>query len=184
MTRFAPISLAVVAALALAACGKPAAPTNESDTVPLPAPGSTQPGAAPPAAAPAASAPAKPSGPAESITALDEEGTQWAASVTEVVWLPDYNLKLFSTAGGDPAINGLYTHIAFPPENNGDDWKVFRIGDFESWTVAEKGPGRVVLDVRVSRIDPSSGDPVTEAKKLIVNFTGGESPTVTVTPGT
>jgi hypothetical protein len=175
-------SVAALSVLALAACGKPAAPANESDTVPLPAPGATQTAGAAPAAAP--TAPAKPAGPAESLPLLDEEGTEWAASVTEVVWLPNIDCKLFSTAGGDPAINGLYTHIAFPPENNGEGWKVFRIGDFESWKVTEQGPGKVVLAVRVSRIDPSSGNPVTEDKKLIVNFTSGENPTVTVTPAT
>lgn len=179
MIRTVAVSAAVL--IALAACSKPAETGKESDVVPLPAPeGAAQTGA--PAAAP--SAPAQPSGPAETLAALEEEGTQWAASVTDVVWLPDYDVKLFSTAGGDPAINGLYTHIAFPPETNGDDWKVFRIGDFESWTVSEKGPGRVVLKVRVSRIDPSSGDPVTEDKTLIVNWTGeGANRAVTVTPG-
>ena len=39
-----------------------------------------------------------------------------------------------------------------------------------------------MLDYRVSRINPETGDPVTEAKRMIVTFTTGENPTVTATP--
>lgn len=167
--------IASAASLALAACSKPAAPANESDTVPMAAPAATT-------AAPAAK-PAKPSGPAAPVAAeAEEDNIQWAASVTEVVWLPDLNAKLFSTAGGDPAINGLYTYIAIPPENPGDGWAVFKLGDWETWKVSEQAPGRIVLDYRVSRINPETGDPVTEAKRMIVTFTTGENPTVTATP--
>lgn len=174
------VLIASVAAVALAACSKPAAPTNESDVVPM-----AEPAATPGTPAPAATAPAKPSGPAAPVAAeAEEDNIQWAASVTEVVWLPDLNIKLFSTAGGDPAINGLYTYLAVPPENNGDGWKVFKLGDWETWKVSEQAPGRIVLDYRVSRIDSNSGDPVTEAKRMIVTFTTGENPTVTATPAT
>lgn len=179
MIRAATISAACV--LALAACSKPKPPANESDVVPLPpsvAPAATTPDGPTPAAAPA-----QPTGPAEAVTLADDDSIQWAASVTEVVWLPDLNAKLFSTAGGDPAINGLYTYLAFPPENNDEGWTAYKLGDWESWKVIEQGPGRVLLQVRVSRIDPSSGNPVTEDKKLIVNWTTtGENHTVTVTP--
>jgi len=172
--------IASAASLALAACSKPAAPANESDVVPMAAPAAA-PGTP---AAPAANA-AKPSGPAAPVAAeAEEDNIQWAASVTEVVWLPDLNAKLFSTAGGDPAINGLYTYIAIPPENPGDGWKVFKLGDWETWKVSEQAPGRIVLDYRVSRIDANSGDPVTEAKRMIVTFTTGETPTVSATPAT
>lgn len=173
-------SIAVLAMLALAACSKPAEPAGESDTVPLPAP-TTQPGAPPPAT-PAAAAPAQPAGPAEPAAETTDEFAVSGAHVTQVEWLPTIDAKLFSSAGGDPAINGLLTYIAFPPENNGEGWRVFRVGDFEEWKVSEQGPGRVVLTVRVSRIEPSTGNPVTEGKRLIVNFTSGENPTVTVTP--
>lgn len=170
------VLIASAATLALAACSKPAAPANESDVVPMAAPAAV-PGTPAPAAA------AKPSGPAAPVAAeAEEDNIQWAASVTEVVWLPDLNVKLFSTAGGDPAINGLYTYLAIPPENAGDGWKVFKLGDWETWKVSEQAPGRIVLDYRVSRINPETGDPVTEAKRMIVTFTTGENPTVTATP--
>jgi hypothetical protein len=184
MSRLALLAATLLGAsvLALAACSQPAALANESDTVPLPASGSAQPGAGPAPAPAAASAPARLAGPAEAAAAVTDEFFISAAHVTEVVWLPNIDAKLFSVAGGDPAINGLLTHIAFPPETPDETWSVFRVGDFESWKVVEQGPGRVVLQVRVSRIDPSSGNPVTGDKKLIVNFTSGENPTVMVTP--
>ena len=117
------VLIASAATLALAACSKPAAPTGESDVVPMAAPA-----AATGAPASAAANPAKPSGPAAPVAAeAEEDNIQWAASVTELVWLPDLNAKLFSTAGGDPAINGLYTYLAIPPENAGDGWKVFKL---------------------------------------------------------
>lgn len=178
MIRFA--VLASISLLALAACGKPAAPANESDTVPLPAPGATQTSGAAPAVA---SSPAKPAGPAEAAQKRDDDYAVNGAHVTQVEWLPNLNAKIFSNAGGDPAINGLVTYIGFPPEGPDEPWAVFQVGDFEDWKVVEQGPGKVVLQVRVSRIDPSSGDPVTENKTLIVNFTTGANPTVTVTPG-
>ena len=187
MKRFkslvAPIAAACVSALALAACGKPAAPANESDTVPLPAPGSAQPGAASAATPPAAAAPAQPGGPAEPAQKRDDEFATSGAHVTQVEWLPNLNVKVFSNAGGDPAINGLMTYLAFPPESPDESWAVFQVGDFEEWKLTEQAPGKVVLEVRVSRIDPSSGNPVTEDKRLIVNFAGeGAARTVTVTP--
>ena len=177
MIRTAATAAAIL--IALAACSKPAEPVKESDVVPLPAPDATAPGA--PSAARAA---AQPAGPAEPAAQLTDQLFISAASVTDVAWLPDQNAKIFSAAGGDPAINGLLTQIAFPPESPDEDWAVYRVGDFETWSVAEKGPGRVVLDVRVSRIDQSTGNPVTESKRLIVNWTGeGTARAVTVTPG-
>lgn len=176
MIRTVAISAAVF--VALAACSKPAAPTKESDVVPLPpAPAAKAP------ETPAARAPAQPAGPAEPAQARTDEFALSGAHVTQVEWLSDQDAKLFSNAGGDPAINGLMTYIAFPPEGPDESWAVYQVGDFEEWSVGEKGPGKVVLDVRVSRIDPSSGNPVTETKRLIVNWTGeGAARAVTVTP--
>jgi len=181
MMRAATLSAAGL--LALAACSKPKPATNESDVVPLPAPAASAP--ATPATPAAASAPATPSGPAEPAQARTDEYAVSGASVTQVVWLPNLNAKLYSNSGGDPAINGLVTYIAFPPETPDEDWKVYQVGDFEDWKLSEQGPGKVVLQVRVSRIDPSSGNPVTEDKRLIINWTTtGENRTVTVTPAT
>lgn len=185
MNRAVPLLTAAVL-LALGACGQPAPKGPESDVVPLPKaePAPAASSATPPAAAKAA--PVRPAGPAEPAPLVTDALFVNAASVSQVAWLPDVDAKVYSVVGGDPAINGLYTQIAFPPEGPDGDWTVFRVGDFESWQVIEQGPGRVVLQVRVSRIDPSSGNPVTEDKKLIVAWTGGpEQPpaAVTVTPG-
>jgi hypothetical protein len=177
-------SLVISAAvLALAACSKPKPATPESDVVPMPAPAQAPP-AAPvqPPSAPISLAPAQPAGPAETAQQRTDAFAVDGASVTRVEWIAYIGAKLFSTAGGDPAINGLVTYIAFPPDSPDEPWAVYQVGDFEEWKVLDHQPGRVVLQVRVSRIDPSSGNPVTENKKLIVDFTAGPARTVTVTP--
>ncbi|MBX7247913.1 MAG: hypothetical protein K1X35_02565 [Caulobacteraceae bacterium] len=169
-------SLVLAAAvLTLAACSKPKPGAPESDVVPMPNATTPPPGASTP--------PARPAGPAEPAQARTDEFAVSGASVTQVEWLSDIDAKMFSNAGGDPAINGLLTYIAFPPESPDEDWAVYQVGDFEEWKVTEHGPGRVVLQVRVSRIDQSSGNPVTEDKRLIVSFgESGGSRTVTVAP--
>ena len=190
MMRRATVLFASAALIALAACSRdPAAKTDapESDVVPLPkeAAAPATPGAPPAKGAitgPAATDPATPAGPAVPVQATDDEGTVQAAYVTQVVWVPEIGAKIFSTAGGDPAINGLYTHIAFPPEAPDESFRVFRIGDFESWEVTEKAPGRIVLSVRQSRIDEATGNPVTENKRWIVTWQGELPTSVSVTP--
>ena len=173
-------ALTAACLLALAACSKPKPATNESDVVPLPP--AAQPAPTAPATAPQAAAPAQPTGPAEPAQARTDDFAVSGASVSDVVWLSDIDAKLYSTTGGDPAINGLVTYIAFPPDSPDQGWTVFQVGDFEEWKVIDHAPGKVVLQVRVSRVDPSSGNPVTENKKLIINFTAGAPRTVTVTP--
>ncbi len=58
-------------------------------------------------------------------------------------------MKLFGVAGGDPAMNGLYTYIAFYLDV-GDGWRVFRIGDFLEYRVVSESPGRVLLAINES----------------------------------
>jgi hypothetical protein len=93
------------------------------------------------------------------------------------------NAKLFAVSGGDPAMNGLVTYLglfAGPAEG----WRVYRIGDFEEWTVSEESRRRVVLDARESRMGEDD-EIVTEDRRLIVEFRrgeDGESDRVTVTP--
>lgn len=125
--------------------------------------------------------PTEAAGEPQAVAPSDEEALQWAASVTEVTVLDGQSGKVFSTAGGDPAINGLYTYIAF---FDGPDagWRSFMIGDFESWTVAEQAPGRIVLDVSVGRIDGDSGEAVSTSERRIVEWTGELPTEVTVTP--
>jgi len=179
MIRTAAVSAAIL--IALGACSKPAEPGKESDVVPLPSDVDAGPG--PKESPNTAAAPAQPAGPAEPAQKRDDEFATAGAHVTQVEQLAALDAKLFSNAGGDPAINGLMTYVAFPPESPDENWAVYQVGDFEEWKVVEQGPGKAVLQVRVSRIDPASGNPVTEAKKLIVSWTGeGAARAVTVTP--
>ncbi|MBA3999072.1 hypothetical protein [Brevundimonas sp.] len=126
---------------------------------------------------------AQPAGEPEIIELAAGAALQSAASVMQLHPMENQNAKLFAVSGGDPAMNGLVTYLglfAGPAEG----WRVYRIGDFEEWTVSEEGRRRVVLDARESRMS-EDGDIVTEDRRLIVEFRMGEdgvSDRVTVTP--
>ena len=157
--------LIVLAALALAAC-QPVAPQT---TAP---------------AAPAAESPAplalKPSGPPRTVAAEGEP--MEAAYVTDVRMVEGADgAKIFSTAGGDPAINGLYTYLALFTAPEG--WtRVFQIGDFNSWEVVEESAERVTLRVSRSWIEEGSGDIKTAEEYLFVTLPDEQARTVAVTP--
>ncbi len=104
-----------------------------------------------------------------------DDNLQWAASVVRVDFLENQEgggAKLFGTAGGDPAMNGLYTHIAFF-QGPADGWRVFRLGDFLDYRVLADSPGRVDLEIQESTID---GDGVIggRTRHVIVTWTLGE----------
>ncbi|OYX49597.1 MAG: hypothetical protein B7Y90_06925 [Alphaproteobacteria bacterium 32-64-14] len=160
----------LAAALALAACqpaaeepAKPAEPAT-AETAPPPAP-----------------EPARPSGPPKSIEAEDDQMPE--AWVTDVHLVKDADFKIFSTAGGDPAINGLYTYLAAytPP----DGWtRVYMLGDFNSWDVLEESATRVVLKISRSWIEEGTGDIKTAEEKLIIDLPATPETPVQVTPAT
>ena len=138
-------------------------------------------------AAPAA-APLTASGPAATVQPDTEEGNQWAAAVIELTPLTrqgDRTVKLFGTAGGDPAMNGLYTHVAFF-DSPAEGWRVFRIGDFLDYRVLSEASGRVDLEIDESTMDQASGNIGSRTRRVIVGWamaTDGSAPsTVTVTP--
>lgn len=161
--------LAVTAAFALAACQ----PAAEEPAKP----------AEPAAEAPAAVAvePAKPSGPAKDIEAEDDHIPE--AWVTDVHLIKDADFKIFSTAGGDPAINGLYTYLS--AYSAPDGWtRNYMLGDFNSWEVIEESPTRVVLKVSRSWIEEGTGDVKTAEEKLIVDLPATPETPVKVTPAT
>ncbi|WP_426035338.1 hypothetical protein [Brevundimonas sp. DC300-4] len=174
--RSSVISITVAAALSLAACdATPAVKTTTTTEGP---------------AEPAQAAPLAPSGAPEPLTVADasegDDGLQWAAAVVRVDEVPGENAKLFGTAGGDPAMNGLYTYIAFylsPAEG----WAVYRIGDFLDYTVLSSANGRVDLDVQESTMDEATGNIGDRHRKIIVQWTQAAEETaptaVTVTPG-
>lgn len=140
-------------------------------------------------AAPApAAAPLSAAGPAVIVQPDADEGQQWAASVVELTPLTrqgDRTVKLFGTAGGDPAMNGLYTHVAFF-DSPAEGWRVFRIGDFLDYRLLSESPGRVDLELTESTMDEASGTIGSRTRRVIVGWAlaadGSVPATVTVTP--
>jgi hypothetical protein len=108
---------------------------------------------------------------AETVRPDPEESLQWAAAVIRVDPLRRQGLtaKLFGTAGGDPAMNGLYTHLAFF-ESPDEGWRVFRLGDFLSYRILAEAPGRLTLEVRESVMAPGSAAIGARTRRLLVSW--------------
>ena len=172
-------NLAIAAALGLMISACDALPEEEHavDRAREPVAAATVPPSEP------ADRPAEPAGEPEVVEAAGEENLQWAASVMQMHPMESQNAKFFAVSGGDPAMNGLVTYLGLfvgPAEG----WRVYRIGDFEEWTVSEEGRRRVVLDARESGMGEDD-DIVTEDRRLIIEFRmgeDGEADRVTVTP--
>ena len=135
-----------------------------------------------------AAAPLTATGPAAIVQPDADEGQQWAASVVDLTPLTrqgDRTVKLFGTAGGDPAMNGLYTDIAFF-KSSAEGWVVFRIGDVLDYKILSEAPGRVDLQVEESVMDTAGGEISSRQRRLIIAWTPGadEAPpaSITVTP--
>lgn len=157
------------AALALTACGPDAAPAPEAVEAP----------AATPAAAPAPPNAATMKG--VEIAQVEAAMDQGAASVNKVIPLERGDAKIFSTVGGDPAINGEYVYLALmgdPAQGS----KVFRIGDFNSWDMVEQTKERAVLYVSRSAMDEPTGQIVTYEQKIAVQVPAYTATQVNVTP--
>ena len=171
------LSIAICTALALSACDAdpvrtPAAKVAEESDGAGPAP---------------RAAPLTASGAPVALAAADaEDGLQWAAGVVRVDQVPGESAKLFGLAGGDPAMNGLQTYIAFF-QNPAEGWAVYQIGDFLDYTVLSQSNGRIDLDIHESDFDETTGQIGDRHRKIIVKWTQGANdaaPTaVTVTPG-
>ncbi|MGD9815404.1 MAG: hypothetical protein AB7Q23_11100 [Hyphomonadaceae bacterium] len=153
-------SLVLVAALALAACGGDGK-SGESATTTAEA--------------------VAPSGPPQTVALAEGDQIQHAASVSDVAQLQS-GAKIFSTVGGDPAMNGLYTYIAVYGEAPDVAWRVFQIGDFNSWSVHEDRGNEVVLKISRNWMDQSNGQIGTLEEYLIVTTPNATSTSVTVTP--
>ena len=139
-------------------------------------------------AVPAPVAPLIASGPAVIVQPDADEGQQWAASVVELTPLSrqgDRTVKLFGTAGGDPAMNGLYTHVAFF-DSPAEGWRVFRIGDFLDYRVLSESAGRVDLEIDESTMDEATGTIGSRTRRIIVGWAlaadGSVPATVTIAP--
>lgn len=117
-----------------------------------------------------------------------DESLQWSASVVELNALSnqgDVSAKLFGTAGGDPAMNGLHTYLAFYA-SPAEGWSVFRLGDFLSYRILSEAPGRVAIEVEESVMDEASGQIGSRTRRFDVTWTAGPDgvppAAVTVTP--
>lgn len=139
-------------------------------------------------AAPAPAPPLIAAGPAATVQPDATEGQQWAAAVVELTELTrqgDSTVKLFGTAGGDPAMNGLYTHVAFF-DSPAEGWRVFRIGDFLDYRVLSESAGRVDLEINESIMDEATGNIGSRTRRIIVGWARGADgavpATVAVTP--
>lgn len=108
---------------------------------------------------------------------------QSAVSVSTVVWLEkaEETTKLFSTVGGDPAINGEYLFLAVFPEDMSADVATFQIGDFNSWSVVEETKDHVKLKVSRSWVEDSSGDIKTAEETWTVPLPKSSAKDITVT---
>lgn len=132
--------------------------------------------------------PLVPAGPAAAVQPSGDLNQQWAASVVRVDVLTRQagpTVKLFGTAGGDPAMNGLQTFIAFF-RSPAEGWTVFPVGDVLDYHVLSEAPGRVDLRVEESVLDPATGVIGRREHRLIVAWTPGadDAPpaSVTLTP--
>lgn len=110
----------------------------------------------------------------ETVRADEDEHRSYEASVVEVTELRQANIgaKLYGTAGGDPAMNGLYTHIAFY-ESPAEGHRVFPIGNFLEYRVHEEAPGRIVLEVDENYMDEGSAEIQVRTRRIAVSWTLG-----------
>jgi len=167
----------LAAVLALAACD------TQVETRKTEVPAAEQAGTPAPAAAALTA-----SGPAATLQPETAADLQQAASVVELDELKaqgGVTAKLFGTAGGDPAMNGLYTHIAFF-QGPADGWRVFRLGDVLEYRVLSEAPGRVDLEIKESTMDQATTTIGSRTRRVIVGWAvatdGSAPPTVTITP--
>jgi hypothetical protein len=130
--------------------------------------------AAPPTGTPAIAA-LTPSGHGLPVKAQPGDSLQAYASVVEVHALAEatgMDGKIFGVAGGDPAMNGLQTYIAFY-RNPAEGWWVYQIGDFLSFKVLGQSSGRVDLEVEESTMDQATGTIGTRTRRMILGFNVG-----------
>lgn len=178
-------TILIASAVALAACGQP----EPAAQAPVAAPG-TEPGSTPPPPTPTpvprvtARTPLVASGPAQPLTLDLQDELQWAASVVKLQSVANGSTKLFGVAGGDPAMNGLQTYIAFF-EGPADGWRAYPVGDILDFTVLNEAPGRVDLEISESVMNPTTQEIGSRTRRVIVAWAGpaDAAPTVvTVTP--
>lgn len=147
--------------------------------------------AVPPAEQPtptAAVAPLAAAGPAATLSPEADPALQQAAGVVRLDQLAGQGplaAKLFGVAGGDPAMNGLHTHLAFF-QSPAEGWRVFRLGDVLDYRILSQRAGRLDLELEESMMDEATTRIGSRTRRVIVGWAiaaDGSAPTeVTVTP--
>jgi hypothetical protein len=158
------ISLAALTGLALAGCTPPAAKAPEAPAV-----------AEAPAPAAVILAADGPAGTQASVPNMERE-----ASVGDVFFMKENEAKIFTTVGGDPAINGLYTYLAVIGEEQ--EYTVYQLGDFNDVKVVSEKPGEIGLKISKSEVEQASGDIKTADHYLLITVPKPGDKTVTITP--
>lgn len=115
-------------------------------------------------------------GPA-TVTPEDSDTLQDAASVVVVNDLARQGRlggKLFGAAGGDPAMNGLNTFLAFylSPDQG---WRVFPVGDYLSYRILSETPGRVLLLVQESTMNQATSEIGERSRRVLLSWTPGSA---------
>mgnify|MGYP007072009300 CR=1 FL=1 len=113
-----------------------------------------------------------PSGHGLPVKALPDANLQSYASVVEVHALAEatgMDGKIFGVAGGDPAMNGEQTYIAFY-RSPAEGWWVYQIGDFLSFKVLGQSSGRIDLEVEESTMDQATGTIGKQTRRMILGF--------------
>jgi hypothetical protein len=135
-----------------------------------------------------ASGPLTPAGPAQTLSADADPRLQNSAAVvvlTPIEGQGELTAKMFGTAGGDPAMNGLYTYVAFFVDPS-EGWRAFKVGDFLDYRVLSTGPGRIELEVDESTMDAATSEIGSATRRLIVGWApgpdGAAPEAVTITP--
>lgn len=138
------------------------------------------------AAAPAIAQPVGSGAPA-TVQPDEDPNLQYAASVSRVHPLNqqgDAAATIFSTVGGDPAMNGEYIFLSFDisPQEGA---RIFRIGDVLDYRIVSETPGRVLLEVRENVMN-DNGEIGEGSRRVAVSWTpgAGGAPPASVTVAT
>lgn len=164
------IIVLAVASTALTGCDRLSAAWQAFQTPSAAAPATPQP--APPTPADTPIAPLTPTNKGTPVKAQPELHFQQSASVIEVHPLAEItgmDGHMFGTAGGDPAMNGLQTFIAFY-RSAADGWWVYQVGDFLSFRILNQSRGQVDLEVEESTMNEATGEIGKRTRRIIIAF--------------
>ena len=161
---------ALLAAASLSGCDRLDAAWQAFSAAPQPSVAPTSPADPAPAQPPLVAA-----NPGVPVKASVEAADQLAASVVRVDTLSrseGMDAKLFGTGGGDPAMNGLNTYIAFF-RGPADGWWVYKLGDFLDYRLLGESSGKVDLEVTESTYDPAASVFGSRTRRIVVTFAVG-----------